>query len=122
MLHCQSSLLGFQFRDISDYKRAFTDARKDTNGRPESRPDRRPWLEAHLDSQGSIRPSSEPVQSLLHWGESRPDCRAPGHLMAMDGDTSADRQFDDDNSSPYLSEFRHSQSLDFAVFGELDDL
>jgi hypothetical protein len=37
MLCWQSSLLGVQFRDISDYKRAFTDARKDTNSRPESR-------------------------------------------------------------------------------------
>jgi len=116
---CPCPLLGMQFRDISDYKRAFSSSRNSSNVHPDSTVDRRPWLEEHLEHRAPPHPSSEPVQSLLHWLDGR--CESPARELLI-RDDSPQRDSDDEEFSPYLSEFCHSQSLDFATFGDLDDL
>jgi hypothetical protein len=104
-------MLGCEFRDISEYKIAFSESQQQ---KPQSKPEQRPWLEAHLEAQGgkSFYPNSEPVQSLFHWvepkstwitkGEFPPVSQAPQGRISQDGPPSA-----------YLTEFRHSLSLDF---------
>jgi hypothetical protein len=94
-------------RDISEYRTAFSECR------PQSRPESRPWLEAHLTAEGPARPSSHPTASLFHWGESSAP-RGETRKTALADD------FEEDLGSPYISGFRHSQSLDFDKLDQLE--
>jgi hypothetical protein len=97
-----------EFRDISEYKTAFSE------WRPQSGPENRPWLETHLDSSPkSFYPSSEPTSSLFH----RFDPLALPHMETLSRQTGKmDEQLSDaEKGSPYFSEFRHSRSLDFGT-------
>jgi hypothetical protein len=104
---------GFSFRDINEYKTAFS---RTDHERPQSRPEQRPWLESHLESQNSrsdIHTQSEPVQSLMHSGESRDPKLTAFSESVREG------QFEEERS-PYLIEFRHSMSLDFSLLDSFD--
>lgn len=95
-----------EFRDISEYKTAFSGAW------PQSDPEKRSWLDAHLDRQSPLHPSSEPAASLFHWLERTVLVpRMAGFLPCaeMDDDVEASP------SSPYVAEFAHSKSLDFGA-------
>jgi hypothetical protein len=95
-----------EFRDISEYKTAFSESR------PQSRPENRPWLEGHLEiGPKSIYPCSEPTSSLFHRFD-------PVALPRMEGlscqiDKMEDQMGEGEKVSPYFYEFRHSMSLDF---------
>jgi hypothetical protein len=95
-----------EFRDISEYKTAFSESW------PQSDPGKRPWLDAHLEQKSPLYPSSEPVASLFHWLEKTvPVPRLAGFQRAreMAGEPGASP------ASPYVAEFRHSKSLDFGA-------
>jgi hypothetical protein len=113
---------GLIFRDISEYKTAFA---KSEQERPQSKPEQRPWLEAHLESQDAksgIHPRSEPQQSLLHWAESKTQWAPHGRPVAPEAGSPHADQFDEERGSPYLAELRHSMSLDFGLLDTLDSM
>jgi hypothetical protein len=113
---------GFSFRDISEYKTAFGISEHE---RPKSKPEQRPWLEAHLESQdgtSGTHPRSEPTQSLMHWAESKGQS-FPHSCSASTGSVLPhDDASEEDRGSPYLAEFRHSMSLDFGMLDNLDSI
>jgi hypothetical protein len=97
-----------QFRDINEYKTAFAESR------PQSHPENRPWLEAHLDSSSrTFYPSSEPTESLFHWIEGFTVSQV--EAVCRQGEKTGDPLGENEKGSPYVSEFRHSMSLDFGT-------
>jgi hypothetical protein len=109
---------GFSFRDISEYKIAFA---KSEQERPQSKPEQRPWLEAHLESQDAksgFHPRSEPAQSLMHWAEGKSEWTPHGPPQQPEPTGSPPEE--EERASPYLAEFRHSMSLDFGMLDNLD--
>lgn len=102
------SALDEQFRDISDYKRAFAFP---TEERSHTAPSNHAWLESYLESDTPAYPSSQPVQSLFHWVES-PRQLAPLAKSRRPADAAEEKS----GGSPYLVEFARSGSLDLSQF------
>jgi hypothetical protein len=95
-----------EFRDINEYKIAFSESR------PQSNPENRQWLESHLDSPSKpFYPSSEPTASLFHWLERIPASQVKAVCCQEEKN---DEQLGE-SESPYVSEFKHSKSLDFGA-------
>jgi hypothetical protein len=106
--------VGSEFRDISEYKTAFTSSH---STRPKSHPESRPWLEAHLDAdipKSGTYPGKEHAQSLLHWVES------PTAVIGTEEFAQTRQSSDEEQLSPYLFGFRHSLSLDFSTLDVTD--
>jgi hypothetical protein len=118
---CQSPMfVGCEFRDINEYQVAFASS---PPVRPKSKPEQRPWLEAHLDLRGDntgAYPSSEPAQTLMHWAELRGTLIAKQDRDDSDGQIPPEGEMEEDQGSPYLTGFRHSMSLDFGALETLE--